>query len=339
MTKTLLVTGASGFIGSHTIIELLNHGYNVRGTLRSLDRADQIREIVAKHTENADKLSFVTATLTDEHCWHDAVAECDGIIHIASPVPPPTKQPDNADEIVKPAREGAINVLKAAKKANISRVVMTSSVASVYYNKEATSRVQTAKDWSDLNLPGVTPYTMSKTIAEQTAWDFVKGTEGIELVTVLPSVTLGPALEADYGSSLDSLLVLLKGDYPLLPHIGFGVVDVRDVAKLHRIAFEAPDAANQRLLCSSGIRWYVDVSKILAKAFPDYQKALPTHELPNFVVRLLSHFNKDFASIVNDINKHIEYDCQPAKNLGWEPRPPEEAIIAGGKSLIEQGLV
>lgn len=333
----ILVTGASGFIGSHTVLEFLNNGYEVRGSVRDLQRTDSLREMYAKHTEHMDKLEFVSASLTEPDDWPSAVSGCDGVIHVASPVP--IAEPDDPMEVVTPAREGALNVLKAAQAEGIKRVVLTSSVAAVSYNEKGDSAPQTADDWTDINGPDSYAYAMSKTLAEQAAWELANSHEGFELVTIQPSMVLGPTLEADYGTSLESLYVLMKGKYPLLPKMGFAIVDVRDVAILHRIGFEHPDAVGQRLLCSNGFRWFTAVSAYLKEEFPDYAKKLPTRELPNFVIKFLALFDPIMAFTAKSLGKQVEYDCSPAKALGWQPRSPEEAIKDGAQSLIDTGSV
>jgi dihydroflavonol-4-reductase len=333
----VLITGASGFIGAHTALEFLNNGYEVRGSVRDLTRTDSLKEMFAKHTEHLDKLEFVAATLTEPEGWAAAVEGCDGVIHVASPVP--IEQPKDPNELIVPAREGALNVLKAAHAAGIKRVVLTSSVAAVAYNDKGDSAPQTADDWTDINNDEASPYAQSKTLAEQTAWDFVKQNGGMELVTIQPAMVLGPALEADYGSSLEAVYVLMTGKYPMLPNMGFGIVDVRDVAHLHRIGFEHPDAAGQRLLCSNGFRWFTAISAHLRSEFPTYAKKLPSKQLPNFVIRILALFDPVMAFTVKSLGKQVEYDCSPAKALGWNPRSPEDAVTAGAQSLIDTGSI
>lgn len=337
MSQKILVTGASGFIGAHTILELLNNGYDVRGTVRDLSRTDSLREMFSRHSERASEIEFVQASLTEKDCWQGAIEGCDGVIHIASPVP--LVMPKDPEEIIKPAKEGALNVLHAAKEAGIKRVVLTSSVAAVSGNADACNKIQTANDWTDTTYKDVNAYAMSKTIAEKAAWDFVNSVEGIELVTVNPALVLGPALEADYGSSLEAILKLLRGDVPLVPKLGFGVVDVRDVAGLHRLALENPDAAGQRLLCSNGFVWFKDIALQLRHEFPDYEKKIPRYDMPNFLVRIAGIFDKVIAEIVPDLDKVVQYDSSPAKQLGWQPRAIEEAISAGAKSLVEFKVV
>lgn len=336
MTK-VLITGASGFIGAHTVLEFLNNGYEVRGSIRNLARADSLKSMLAKHTEHIENLEFVAATLTDADGWSEAVADCDGVIHVASPVP--VAQPKDPEELIKPAREGALNVLKAAQAAGIKRVVLTSSVAAVSVNDKGDSAPQTADDWTDTNNPAANPYALSKTLAEQAAWDFVKQHDDMELVTIQPAIVLGPALEADYGTSLETLYVLMMGKYPMLPHTGFGIVDVRDVANLHRIGFEHADAAGQRLLCTNGFRWFKDISAHLVREFPTFAKKLPTRELPDFVIRILARFDPVMAFTAKSLGQQVVYDCSPAKALGWDPRSPEDAIKAGAKSLVDLGVV
>ncbi|MFT7307426.1 MAG: dihydroflavonol-4-reductase [Candidatus Azotimanducaceae bacterium] len=336
MTK-VLVTGASGFIGSHTVLEFLNNGYEVRGSIRDLARADGLKNMLSKHTEHIEKLEFVAASLTEPDSWAEAVAGCDGVIHIASPVP--IAQPKDPNELIIPAREGATNVLKAAQLAGIKRIVLTSSVAAVSCNDKGDSAPQTAADWTDIKHPTSNAYAASKTLAEHAAWDFIKQHEDMELVTIQPAMVLGPALEADYGSSLEAIYVLMKGKYPMIPHMGFSIVDVRDVANLHRIGFEHPEAAGQRLLCSNGFRWFKAVSACLSDEFPRYDKKLPSKELPDFVIKILALFDPVMAFTAKSLGMQVDYDCTPAKALGWNPRSPEDAIKAGAKSLIDLGVV
>jgi len=335
MNQKILVTGASGFIGAHTIIELLNAGYEVKGSIRDLKGAAKLRAVIEKHTKQIEQLELIAATLTDSSCWEAAVSGCDGIIHVASPVP--IEQPKDPNEIIVPARGGVLNVLAAAKSAGIKRVVLTSSVAAVSANPEAGKVTQTAKHWSEPDYPSINAYGLSKTLAEKAAWEFVEGTD-LELVTVNPAMVLGPALEPDYGTSLEALVLLMSGRYPFLPRVSMGIVDVRDVASLHRLAFEKATAGT-RLICSHGHRTLREISTLLAARFPAFKRKLPSRELPSFIFRILAKFNPVIATIVPDLDKVIEYDCGPAFALGWQPRSAEEAIVAGATSLIEQKIV
>jgi dihydroflavonol-4-reductase len=337
MTKRILVTGASGFIASHCILDLLDHGYQVRGTLRDPGRANRLRSVLAKHTEHSDQVDFVQAELTDPDVWDAAMDGCDGVFHVASPVS--VLDPEDPDELIIPAREGTLNVLRAARAAAIGRVVVTSSIAAVSGHREGNSRIQTADDWTDVKLPEHSPYTLSKTHAERAAWDFVADGEGPELATVNPALVLGPALEADYGSSLEAVLIPMSGAYPLVPRLGFSIVDVRDVAMLHRMVYEHPLAPGHRFIASNGFLWLAEIVEVLRREFPEFKRRLPKGQLPDLLTRLVARFDKLLASRVDDLGRTTEFDISVPKSIGWEPRSPEEAIIAAAKSLIELGLI
>jgi dihydroflavonol-4-reductase len=185
------------------------------------------------------------------------------------------------------------------------------------------------------------PHCLSRAISatQKSGWEYVESVGTIKLTTIQPSMVLGPALETDYGSSLEALMKLLRGDLPMVPKLEFGIVDVRDVAELHRIAFENDVSIGKGLLCSNGFRWFAGISAQLIEEFPAYKKKLPTIQMPYFLVRVLAIFDKVIASIVGDIGRVVEYDCTAAKELGWNPRSPEEAISAGAKSLIDLKIV
>ncbi len=338
MPRRLLVTGASGFIGTHCIIDLLNHGYHVKGTIRDGDRASQLFTILKEHTPHTDHLEFTQAELTNPDCWEDAMQGCSGVIHTASPVP--VVQPKDPDEVIGPARQGALNVLTAARNLNITRVVLTSSVAAVWAGSKDGSRLYSESDWTDTDAPNLSPYIRSKTLAEQAAWELVKEQGGPELTVINPSIVLGPALEKDYGSSLEFIYRFLKGQFPLVPKLGFEVVDVRDVAVLHRLAFESSESSGRRFLCSSGFRWLKEIANHLRDKFPDYRKKMSTKDMPNFLLKVLSFFDGSVTQFLPDIELKKEMDIGPARDLlGWAPRSPEEAIESGARSLIDLDIV
>lgn len=331
--KTILVTGASGFIGSHCVLDLLNHGYHVRGSIRDKTKADRLTQMFNNQGADTSRLSFVEASLTDADSWQDAASDCAGIFHIASPVP--TVQPKNADEVIGPAKTGTLNVLHAAKAQGVERVVLTSSVAAIF-GGVSEDRGYSADDWSDPDDPLMTPYSLSKTIAEQAAWQYCRD-NNLKLSTVNPALVLGPALEADYGSSLEALIKLLKKEVPLLPRFGFEIVDVRDVAILHRLAFEKNSAIDQRLIAANGFLWFRDIAALLKSEFPDYP--IPTREMPNWLTRLASIFVPEIKSFLNDLDLEKHLDITPARDLGWQPRTPVEAVSSGARSLIDLHLV
>jgi len=330
----ILITGASGFIASHCILEMLNHGYEVRGTLRNLQRGDAIKSILAKHTDRIDMLDFVCADLMDEASWVQAANDCDGILHIASPVP--VVQPEDENEVIVPARTGTQNILKAAKANRVKRVVLTSSTAAVMSGTRDNGTF-TDEDWTDLSRNDLSPYIKSKTIAEKSAWEYVEENTDIELVTVNPALVLGPALEADYGSSLEALYLLMTGAYPILPKLGFEIVDVRDVAILHRLAFETPEAAGNRYLCANGFRWFADIAKTVQSEHPD--RKIPTSEMPNMVAKVASIFLKEIKQFLPDLGCVKVVDNSPARAIGWEPRDVDTAIRDGAKSLVDLGII
>jgi len=333
MPKKILVTGASGFIASHCIIDLLAHGYQVRGTVRNFDRVPQLRTMYAKHTDKADEIEFMKADLLSSAGWPEAAYGCDGLFHLASPVP--SIQPRDANEVIRPAKEGALNALQAAKVNGIKRVVLTSSVAAIMYGHPNKVRKYTEQDWTDLSTPNLPAYIQSKTIAEKAAWDFAKR-ENIELTTINPGAVFGPSLASHYSSSLEILRDLFAGKFPLVPKVGFEIVDVRDVAILHRLAYESPDATGKRFLCTNGFRWMRDISLLLNEEFP--QSKCPTIEMPSLLFRLSSIVLRSIELIKDDVDKVKTADISQAKALGWEPRAVEEAIISGARSLVEIGI-
>jgi len=334
MSKKILVTGASGFIAGHCILDLLAHGYQVRGTVRNIERVPRLRKVFANYSQRADEIEFAQADLLDSSGWSEAVEGCDGVFHLASPVP--IARPKDPNDVILPAKEGALNALRAAREQGIKRVVLTSSVAAVMYGHPEKVRAFTAQDWTNLDAPDLPAYFQSKTIAEKAAWEFVKP-GGPELVTINPGVVFGPALESDYGSSLQLLFNIFTGKYPLLPKTGVEIVDVRDVASLHRLAYEAPDAAGKRFLCANGFTWNRQIASILKKEYPD--RDISARELPNFLFPLASRIVKDLEMVKDEAGKIKTANIDLAKSIGWQPRSVEEAIISGARSFESLGLV
>lgn len=336
MSEKILVTGASGFIATHTIIELLNHGYDVRGTIRNLERGDALRSLLATHNERAVDIELIQADLLEPDGWSEAVKGCDGVFHMASPVV--SVQPEDEDEVIAPAKLGTIMVLEAAREHHIKRIVLTSSVGAVSTGHHEQEYPFTAADWSDLEDKSASAYAKSKTIAERFAWEFVS-TGDLELAVINPGMVLGPALEMDYGSSLEALVKLLRGEVPVLPRIGFEIVDVRDVASLHRLAYQNEGAAGNRFLCTNGFMWFTEIAQYLREQFPDYGGKIPQRELPNFLIKVFALFIREIEGFVGDVGKIKRYDNSPALALGWQPRSAKDAIRAGGESLIRLGIV
>jgi dihydroflavonol-4-reductase len=332
----LLVTGASGFIAGHCILDLLDHGYEVRGTVRNMARAADLRSHLLAHSKLASNIEFVEAELTDAGCWDQAVDGCNGVFHIASPVP--TILPKSPERLVAQAKNGAVNVIEAASRAGIKRIVVTSSILAVTDTEKVKERTYISTDWADPMDPKLNSYALSKTLSEKAAWNLADK-NNLEMAVVNPGMVLGPALEPDYGSSLEAVNKFLTGAVPMIPKIGYDIVDVRDVATLHRIAYENSEAVNQRLLCGAGFRWFSEIAELLRKEFPDYEKKIARREMPLSLTHIFALFIREMTSFNNDLNVVRKMDCSPAIQLGWKPRSPEVAIIDGARSLINLGVV
>ena len=336
----VLVTGASGFIGSHCIIQLLEKGYRVRGTLRDMKRADAIRSMIARHTDKTDALEFAEADLLKDDGWVEAATDCHLILHVASPFVLDT--PRNEDELIIPAREGTLRLLRAAKETGARKVVLTSSVAAIAYGHgKNLGRPFDENDWSDPNSKEIEAYAKSKTLAERAAWHFMESEDpGFDLAVINPGAVLGPVIESDYGTSAEIVLRMLKGSLPGLPRLGFEIVDVRDVASLHILAMESAKSGGQRFPCVAGFRWFEDIGETLLKEFPQFSKKIPTKRLPNWMVRMAAMFGQLPKSALTELgNKRTVSNKNAAELLGWEPRSPEEAIITTAQGLIEFGGV
>jgi dihydroflavonol-4-reductase len=338
--KRVLLTGVSGFLGSHTAIRLLEKGYTVIGTLRNVERAKSIKAIIEKHTSNARNITFVEADLSSTDIWYDLTKNVDFIQHIASPFP--RVLPKKESELIEPAKLGTLNVLKAASANGVKRIVITSSVASVVYGKAKNELAATFNEnnWTDeTDKKDTTPYIRSKTIAEKAAWAFIENDHsGLELTTVLPGAILGPVLEEDFGTSANIVIKSMDGSSPAIPNIGFDIVDVRSVADLLISAMELPQAANQRYIASSGYLTFKDVAAILKLHYP--KRKVPSKALPDFFVKLLSNFDTSLKPILIDLGIKRKIDISKAANeLHWKPLPIQEAVLSCAKSVIELGVI
>ncbi|MGB3464060.1 MAG: aldehyde reductase [Cyclobacteriaceae bacterium] len=339
MEEKVLVTGASGFIAAHCIIKLLDYGYTVKGTVRDFSKINSLKEMFGRYTVNTDKLSFVKANLLEDEGWLEATSDCDYVLHVASPVP--IKLPKDENDIIRPAKEGTLRVLRAAVSNQVKRIVLTSSIAAICYGHKSTGQVFTEKDWSDVYGEGVVAYPKSKTLAEKAAWEFMKSQGGsTEMVALNPSVVLGPALEKDYGSSLEIIKKILAGDLPGAPKIAWPVVDVRDVAEMHILAMKASDVDGERFICAGETLSIIDIARILRDHFPKYKKKIPRKTLPNWLVRLSAIFDSSVKSVITELGKPQYVSSEKARNLlGWQPRSAEEAIVDGAKSLIAYKII
>jgi dihydroflavonol-4-reductase len=340
MAARVLVTGASGFVAQHVILQLLEKGYAVRGTLRSLKRADEVRAVLAKHAPRASEIEFVEADLSSDKGWAEAVAGCQFVQHVASPFP--AVHPKNEDELIKPARDGALRVLKAAKAAGVKRVVMTSSMAAIAYGHgDKRAEVSDETMWSNPDGPDNTPYTKSKTLAERAAWDYVNGEgKGLELATINPTGILGPALSKDVSVSLEIPIRLLNGKTPGLPNLGFSLVDVRDVAACQVAAMEAPAAAGERFIASEEFVWFAEAAQMLREAFPAYDAKIPRRSVPNWLLKVMAVFQPIYRQTVTELGRtRRASNAKATRVLGVKFRTAKEALIASAQSLIDLKVV
>jgi nucleoside-diphosphate-sugar epimerase len=336
MTDTALVTGGTGFLGGWCIAELLQRGYDVRTTVRDLAREGAVRDTVAAAGAQADgRLAVHAADLTSDDGWAEAVDGCRYVLHVASPFPP--VQPKDPDELIVPARDGALRVLRAALDAGAERIVMTSSIAAIRPSRPSSADAPyTEADWTDGNDPARTPYVRSKTLAEQAAWEHVR-TAGAEdrLATVNPGAIIGPALNDDHSYSLQAVQRLLTGGMPAIPRLGFTFVDVRDVADLHVRALE-PAGGGQRFIATDEYLWLSEVAAILRDRLGGAAKKVPTRRAPDFMIRLMSLFDGSVRSIAGDLGKRSWFSSEKARaTLGWTTRPVAASIEDCARSLLE----
>jgi dihydroflavonol-4-reductase len=285
--------------------------------------------------EVGDRLSVLQADLSRDDGWEEAVEGCDYVLHVASPFPP--KQPKDADELVVPAREGTLRVLRAALEAGVDRVVVTSSVAAIRNTGKPSTGPHTEDDWSDASNPKLTPYTRSKTIAERAAWDLVRerGEPG-RLAVVNPGAILGPVMSDDRSYSLEVIERMLKG-LPGVPQLGFSFVDVRDVAELQIAAMSAPEAGGERFIAAAEFLWMSEVAQILRERLGDAAAKVPTRTVPNLLVRGMALFDPGLRSVVGGLGQKETYSIDKARTrLGWSPRPIEETVVECAQSLIAE---
>lgn len=340
MAKNVLVTGGSGYIASFIIAELLARGFSVKTTIRNLSREPEVRARLSKIAPNLEKLSFYAADLNSDSGWDDAVKNCDYILHTASPFP--IDNPKDADELIVPAREGALRVLRAGVAAGVKRTVLTSSMAAVAYGADKTdTRTRDENDWTDVKHPDATKsaYILSKAIAEKAAWDFVKDKK-MELATICPCAVLGPVLGDDFSTSIEIIRKLLSGEMPGLPRVGFQLVDVRDVAELHIAAMLSEKAAGQRFVAANGFYWFKDIAQTLHDDLGSAAKKVPKFVLPDFVLKFAANFDPAVKAILGELGMVRNISNQKAKNiLDWKPRDAKVSIRDTANSLIREGQV
>lgn len=335
--QKVLVTGGTGFLAIHSILQLLNRGYQVRTTIRSIKSKDKIFEMLKNGgITDFSKLDFIEADLTSDKNWLEAMIDCQYVLHIASPIF--LRLPKNEDEMIRPAVDGTLRVLKAAREAGVKRVVMTSNFGAVGYSHKDKNTIITEESWTNPNEKGLSTYNKSKVLAEQAAWDFMK-TEGgsLELSVINPMGIFGPSLSHDLSSGFEMLKKLLDGTMKAVPDIRLGIVDVRDAAELHILAMENLDAKGERFLAlAGGTMSLLEIVKLLKQKMPYVVEKASTKSLPTFIIRLSALFNDQAKAILPLVGIYREASNEKARTvLGWKPRNNEEAIMATVISLIK----
>ena len=313
----------------------------MRGTLREMSHEADLRHAFSQHIDADDRLEFTKTDLLLDAGWDDAVEGCDYVIHVASPVP--VKPPENEDDVIIPARDGTLRLLRAAAKGGVKRVVLTSSMAAIWDGHKDYSRIFDENDWA--NLDGkINAYGKSKTLAERAAWDFVSNLDGenpIELSTINPGFVFGPIIYSKKVSpTIEAIRKIMAGDYPGAGHIYMLSVDVRDVAAAHLAAMTTPNAVGKRFCCIADGLWLQELHIILNKHFSDRGFKISTRRLPNLLIRFIGLFD-DLAKVTVDV-LDIEFKAsneQIIRELNWQPRTMEEMLVATGESLIEHNLV
>lgn len=339
--KKILVTGGSGFIAKHVILQLLNEGFEVRASVRSMDRSAEILSAMERHARDTDKLdkrvTFCELDLQSDDGWDTALKNCQALMHIASPFP--LEQPEDEDALIGPAVDGTLRALQAAQRAGVERVILTSSVVAICNKRLAAGRSRYDEtDWSESNSPMANAYAKSKTQAEKAAWNFVREHQEMKLTTICPSLVLGPALDGKIGSSLKVIARLLNGKDPMVPNLGVAIVDVRDIAQMHVRALQRPESSGNRYIGSERFMWMRDIALVLKAEYPD--RKIPLRVAPDWLMRVMGMFDKTIKGILPSLGHEIPLDNSAAAEvLGIEFIEARQAIRTSASSLIRDEVV
>ena len=335
----ILVTGANGFIGLHTVLHFLKLGYNLCATVRTQEQGEKVLKTLAKHTDT-NKLEFIQADLTKDEGWDQAVTGCDVVLHVASPFP--TEAPKDENELIIPAREGTLRVLRAAEKGGVKRVVLVSSMAAVTGGHERENRAFNESDWTDISKTDYA-YAKSKTLAEQAAWGFIRSAQnknGMELVCVNPSNVFGPVLDNRHHTSTEWFGTLLRREIPGLVRTQLNLVDVRDLVEMIEQTLITPEAAGKRFIANGASIPLQEFALILDRNFASRGYRVPTRILPNWLVRFFAIILPKTKPVVDTLGWNYSISTEQARSiLGWQPRPYEGTIREMAQSMIEQGMV
>ena len=335
MPSIVLLTGASGYIAKHIALQLLQAGYHVRGTVRDLARGAEIRAALAPHVADLDaRLDFVQVDLTRDDGWTAALTGVDVLIHTASPFP--ITQPDNADDLIRPAVDGTLRALRAAHAAGVTRVIMTSSTAAISGSALPSGDVSYDEtNWTDPDDPTITAYTRSKTLAEMAAWKFIANeAPELRLTVINPGFVVGAPLDARYGSSVGVIARILRRKDPMLPNFGFAAVDVQDVAELHVRVIDQPATHGQRIMAVDRFIWFTEMAQAIKAAYP--VRRIVTRVAPDFIVRLLARFDPAVRTIVPSLGRQDRMDNSRAMaTLRRGMRQVNKSVVATAAWLID----
>jgi len=338
--NTLLITGVTGFVGGHMALEALRQGHTVRGTLRSLGRADSVRDILASQLgeqaeEALQRLTFHEADLLSPEGWRDAASGCDAALHVASPFP--LGVPKDEQDIIGPARQGLKHVFEACAAEGVNRLVQTSSTVAIAYGHGRENTNFTEKDWTQLDGGMITAYIKSKTLAEQDLWMMAKQQPAMSVSAVNPGFIFGPILDGkDAGTSGDVILKMMRGEFPGVPHLGYPTVDVRDVVSLHFLVLNDDKAAGERFAATASTLPFRDLAKALKRAFPKEGRKVGTLAMPNFLLRFFALFDPSVRVVLAELGYMANVSSDKArKRYGWKPRSAEDAGVATAHSLID----
>ena len=336
MSGRVLVTGGSGFIAGHCILQLLERGDFVRTTIRSLNKEASVRTILERAgMVHGERLSFVAADLLNDAGWREATTDIDVVLHVASPVMP--GHVENEADVIVPARDGTLRVLRAARDAGVKRLILTSAFHAVSWGHPHSDYVFTEKDWTILDGPGVDAYAMSKTLAERAAWDFISAEGGgLELTTLLPVAVMGPVMGEEVSGANHIIQRMLTGNMPAFPNLYIPIVDVRDVATAHILAMNAPQAAAERFLLSNGPALpMMEIGATIKAALGEAANLVPSRSVPDLILRVAALFNRGLRPFVPDLGYAKKTSNQKAMQvLSWTPRNPHEAIVAAAKCMV-----
>lgn len=339
-SKPILVTGASGFIAIHTIAQLVEKGYKVRGTVRSMKKESEIRESVSRLVQKNYQLEIVSADIEQDDGWKEAMQDIEYVLHVASPFP--LGEPKHEDDLIKPAVEGTLRVLKFAHDADVKRVVQVSSNAAVSAGYAGDNRIFTENDWSKVENK-IGAYSKSKTLAERAAWNFINGSENknkMEMAAINPPLVFGPVPNKNYNTSSEVIRTYMLGQVPGTAKIKMACVDVRDVASAIISAMEIKEANGNRFLVSAGELWAYEIAQILHDDFSKRGYKIPTMFLPSFLVRFVALFDPKVRALVNTLDWDYKISNEKAKQiLKWNPRSPKESVISMAESLVQQGIL